>query len=129
MKNYLWVVILIFVIGTSCNSPTTTRVDTLPENGVVMTGTEGTTFTGSITYEYSDGSSAIADLATLEVPESVDFDSDVRVAKVEITKLTETGTLILNLVERGDIIRKVETNEKGKLLSVTFDNRTSHDNN
>jgi len=111
MKNYLWVVILIFVIGTSCNSPTNSHVDNLPENGVVMSGTEETTFTGSITYEYENGSSAIADLATLDVPERIEFESDVRTAKVEITKISDTGTLILNLVERG-----------------AFDNRTSHDN-
>ena len=119
------VIILLFV---ACHSPTIAELEKekIPEVGIVVNGTEGVKFTGSITYEFSDGRASIADLASHEVPKSMQFREDVITAKINIVKQTDSGELILNLYENGKLSDHVKTDKKGKLLTLIYNIKQTH---
>lgn len=121
-------VAVILLLLASCDSPTLVELEQkqIPENGIVMNGSEGIKFTGSIVYEFLDGSASIADLASLEVPESMEFKDDVVRAEVNIVKQTDSGVLVLNLYKNGRLHDQVRTETKGKRLTVIYNIKQTH---
>lgn len=125
IMSRLVVIILFFV---SCDSPTHVELEQekIPENGIGVHGTEGVKFTGSIAYEFLDGRATIVDLASLEVPKSMQFKEEVTTAKINIVKQTDSGVLILNLYKNGKLSNQVKTDIKGKLLTLTYNIKQTH---
>jgi len=121
-------IVLVILILFSCDSRSITGIakDDRPPNGVLVTGTEGIEFSGSVTYNMNDGTASIADLATLEVPYSMEFGPDVERAEVDIFKKNGSGRLILSLVEYGEIVAVVETERSDEPITVVYDLKTSH---